>query len=89
MRLSTQIATQPSVAALAIAAHELGHAQQKREDSPMIRLREVLVPAVRLAPTMSYILIIAGVGLERLSLIWMAIACFALDDPLHADDAAD
>ena len=78
VRLSTQVATQPSVAALAIVAHELGHAQQKQEDSAMIRLREVLVPAVRLAPTISYLLIIAGVGLERLSLIWMGIACFAL-----------
>ncbi len=78
VRLSTMIATQASVAALAIAAHELGHAQQKRDDSPMIRLREVLVPAVRIAPTLSYILVIAGVGLERTSLIWIGIACFTL-----------
>jgi len=78
VRLSTQVAEQPSVAALAIAAHELGHAQQRQEDSGMLRLREVLVPAVRIAPTASYILFVAGAGLERMSLIWLGLTFVAL-----------
>lgn len=76
--LSTQVAEAPSVAALAIAAHELGHAQQKQEESAMIRLREVLVPAVRLAPPVGYILLTLGAALGRFSLIWSGVAVLAL-----------
>lgn len=76
--LSNQVAEQTSVAALAIAAHELGHAQQKQEESAMIRLREVLVPAVRLAPTLGYVLLTVGGVLGRFSLIWGGIAVLAL-----------
>ena len=76
--LSTQVAEQPSVAALAIAAHELRHAQQKQEESAMIRLREVLVPAVRLAPSLGYLLLSAGAVLGRFSLVWGGIAVLAL-----------
>jgi Zn-dependent membrane protease YugP len=76
--LSTQVAEQPSVAALAIAAHELGHAQQKQENASMMRVREVLVPAVRLAPIAGYVLFALGLGLGRLSLIWFGVAVFAL-----------
>lgn len=76
--LSTQVADQPSVAALAVAAHELGHAQQKQDDSAMIRYREILVPAVRFAPTLSYVMVFAGAAMGRLSLIWLGIGFFAL-----------
>lgn len=76
--LSTEVAEQPSVAALAITAHELGHAQQRQEDSQLIRVREILVPAVRLAPTVSYVLILAGTVLGRLGLIWAGIAVLGI-----------
>ena len=39
VRLSEDIATKPSVAAMAIVAHELGHAQQHAEKSLLIAMR--------------------------------------------------
>jgi uncharacterized protein len=46
--LSQGIAQQPSVAAMAIAAHEMGHAQQDKDNYLPMRLRSALVPMVNL-----------------------------------------
>ncbi|MEI2692587.1 MAG: zinc metallopeptidase, partial [Anaerolineae bacterium] len=52
--LSQGVATQPSVASMAIVAHELGHAQQYAAKSPLIAARGFLLPAVRVSPMISY-----------------------------------
>ncbi len=49
VRLSQGTASQPSVAAMAIAAHELGHVQQYQTGSALIKARNFLVPAERLS----------------------------------------
>src|SRR5512134_726145 len=46
--LSQGVYESPSVAAVAIAAHELGHAQQDAEDYFPMRIRSLLVPAVNI-----------------------------------------
>ena len=46
LRLSQGIATQPSIAALAVTAHELGHAEQDANSYALLRLRSGLVPVV-------------------------------------------
>ena len=46
LRLSQGVANNASVAAVAIAAHELGHAMQDAEDYLPLRFRAALVPAV-------------------------------------------
>lgn len=76
--LSLDVAANPSVAALAISAHELGHAQQKKEDSGLMRLREVLVPAVRISPLIVYGLVATGLFLRFTSAFWLAGAAFAV-----------
>ena len=53
-----------SVAALAIAAHELGHAKQDQEGYLPLKLRAALVPAVNIGSYLGWILIIAGVLLK-------------------------
>ena len=78
VRLSAPVAGEASVSAMAIAAHELGHAQQQLDQPGMIRLRDVLVPAVRLAPTASYMLLFLGAVLGRLSLVWMGLGVLVL-----------
>lgn len=78
VRMSQGIATKPSVAALAIVAHELGHAQQYEDKSPFIAMRSFLIPAMRFSPTISYMLIFAGLIFQITSLAWLGIGFFAV-----------
>ncbi len=49
LRLSQGVAQQPSVAALAIVAHELGHALQDSQGYAPLKLRGAIVPAVKVS----------------------------------------
>ena len=76
--LSQAVAEQPSVAAMAIAAHEVGHGQQHAEGSALMRLRSLLVPAATLGPNVAYILIFAGLILQLTGLITLGVIFFGL-----------
>jgi uncharacterized protein len=76
--LSQAVATQPSVAAMAIAAHEVGHAAQVAEGSALMQLRSVLVPAVSVGPSVAYIFIIGGLILNMTGLLTLGILLFGL-----------
>lgn len=78
VRMSQDIATVPSVAAMAITAHELGHAQQHQENSPLIAMRSFLVPAVQFSPLASYALIFMGLIFNLTGLFWLGIAFFGV-----------
>ncbi|HNS40543.1 MAG TPA: zinc metallopeptidase [Promineifilum sp.] len=78
VRLSQGTAAQPSVAAMAIAAHELGHVQQYQTGSALIKTRNFLVPALQFSPTVAYIAILAGFMLNILGLVWIGIFFFSL-----------
>lgn len=78
VRLSQGTATVPSVAAMAIAAHELGHVEQFQQGSALIQARQLLVPAVRFSPTIGYIMIMAGLLLQITGLMWLGIILFGL-----------
>jgi Zn-dependent membrane protease YugP len=78
VRLSQGTATQPSVAAMAIAAHELGHVQQYQTGSALIKARGFLVPAVQFSPTLSYLSILAGIILNITGLLWLGVFFFGL-----------
>jgi Zn-dependent membrane protease YugP len=76
--LSTDVAQTPSVAAMAIAAHEVGHAQQHAEGSALMQLRSLLVPAASLGPNIAYMLIIGGLIFNLAGLVSIGIAFFAI-----------
>jgi len=78
LNLSEGVANVPSVAALAIAAHELGHAMQDAEDYFPLRLRAALVPAVNIGSNLGWILILIGLFLNFLQLAWIGVAVFSL-----------
>lgn len=78
VRMSPDVATRPSVASMAIVAHELGHAQQHQQGSPLIVARNFLLPAVQFSPTISYGLIFAGLFFNVTGLAWAGIAFFAV-----------
>ena len=78
VRMSESTANTPSVAAMAIVAHELGHAQQHEENSLLIQMRSFLVPAVQISPMFAFGLIFIGLLLNMTGLLWLGIGFFAL-----------
>ena len=76
MRLS-ESSTQPSVAALAIVAHELGHAEQDATGSAWLRLRASLVPAASIGSQVGVGLILLGLFLNLTGLAWLGVILFA------------
>ena len=78
VRLSQDIATVPSVASMAVVAHELGHVQQHQQHSPLITARNFLVPGVQLAPQIGYLMIFIGLFLNITGLIWAGIVLFGV-----------
>jgi len=77
LSLSPGVYQGDSVAALAIAAHELGHAMQDQEGYIPLKLRAALVPAVNIGSTLGWILIIAGVLLKITGLAWLGVGIFS------------
>jgi len=78
VNLSQDVAGKPSVAAMAVVAHELGHVQQYQKSSVLMAARNFLVPAVQFSPMISYVAIIAGLIFSITQLIWVGIIFFAL-----------
>jgi len=76
--LSDGVANQPSVAAMAIVAHELGHAQQHEQSSVMITMRNFLVPAIQFSPQVAYIMIFLGFLLQSSGLIYLGALVYGL-----------
>lgn len=77
LRLSAGVAQSASVASAAIAAHELGHAMQDREDYFPLRLRAALVPAVNIGSFLGWILLMLGIFLNAAGLAWLGVFVFA------------
>jgi Zn-dependent membrane protease YugP len=77
LHLSQGVADVASVASLAIAAHELGHAKQDAEDYLPLRFRAALVPMVNIGSTLGWILIMAGLFLNFVNLSWLGVLFFA------------
>lgn len=78
VRLSDETANTPSVAAMAVVAHELGHAQQHEENSVLIQMRNFLVPAVAISPQIAFGLIFLGFLLRASGILWLGILFFGL-----------
>ncbi len=92
VRMSQDVATTPSVAAMAVVAHELGHAQQYAEKSVLIQMRSFLVPAMQFSPMISYALIMIGLlfrvaGFMELGILFygVVVAFMLLTLPVEID----
>jgi len=67
---------QPSVAAMAIVAHELGHAEQDKAGSAMLGLRASLVPVANLGSGLGVWIILIGLMLGIYGLAWLGVLLF-------------
>lgn len=77
LRLSQGVANNASVASVAVAAHELGHAMQDAEGYFPLRFRAALVPAVSIGSWLGWIMIFAGIILRLTNLAWLGILVFS------------
>ncbi len=77
IRLSDQIYNRDSAAAVAIAAHECGHALQHHTAHTMFRIRGSLAPAAAVASQLWVLPLMLGVFAGFAGLIWVAVALFS------------
>jgi Zn-dependent membrane protease YugP len=83
LHLSQDVSGTASVASLAVAAHEIGHAQQDAQGYLPLRFRAALVPMVNIGSYLGWILIIGGMFLSYagwalgVNLAWLGVAFFA------------
>lgn len=84
VQVSSDNATNGSIANIAVVAHEFGHVQQKHSSSLLFGIRSALVPVVGFGSTIGYFLFVAGIifsvaGLQDLGLILFSLTfIFAL-----------
>ncbi|MDX1965935.1 MAG: zinc metallopeptidase [Planctomycetaceae bacterium] len=77
VRLSSAVYHERSLAAVGIAAHEVGHAiQHARRYLPLV-VRNIAVPAAVWGPNLSVGLLFAGVIFQLPGLIWLGIIAFS------------
>lgn len=70
LRLSREVYLGRSLAALGIAAHEVGHAVQDRARYPLLVVRNALVPLASIGSNLSWFLILLGLVLVALRSAW-------------------
>ena len=76
LRLSESVYGQSSLAALGVAAHEVGHAIQHDEDYAPLRIRSALVPIAQFGSYGSWIILLVGIVLASTQLIQIGIILF-------------
>ncbi len=78
LTLSSNVAHNKSIASVGIAAHELGHIMQHKSESLLMKIRNLLVPAVNIGTMLGYFLFILGLSLQIFGAVILGIALFSL-----------
>lgn len=73
VRLSTDNYHGQSMAAAAVAAHEVGHAIQDAEEYAFLKFRTSLVPLASFGSNSAFIVILAGILLNQMNLVLLGI----------------
>jgi len=74
VNLSPKVYNENSIASVAVAAHEVGHAIQHAENYGAIKVRNVLLPFAVVAGNLGWIVCIAGFILGLMQIFWVGIA---------------
>lgn len=74
IRLSSRVFHDPSVASVAVAAHECGHAIQDKEGYNFLRIRSFLVPFVNFSTRLGYIVVFIGLLFSSYNVAMIGIA---------------
>lgn len=77
VRLSETVYGSNSIAAIGVAAHEVGHAIQHQEEYGPLGLRHKLVPVTNFASSASFPILLIGFIFNQLNLIMLGIILFS------------
>lgn len=77
IRLSKEVFHNNSIASIAIAAHECGHAIQHKEKYLFIRIRSFLVPFVNFTSKIGYVILFIGFFASLLDLAFIGLMLLA------------
>ena len=77
LRLSPGVSETPSVAAMGIVAHEVGHAIQDATAYAPMRLRSALVGPARIGSNLGMVLFMIGLFINATGLVWVGIVLFS------------
>lgn len=77
LNLSETVCSEASVSAIAVAAHECGHAIQHAKAYPLLMLRKALVPVCNIGSMGSYIAILLGILFSYSGLITLGAILFS------------
>ncbi len=77
LRLSQDVYSERSLAAVGIAAHEAGHALQDAQGFGLMAVRNVAVGAANLGSSIGVLVFLVGLGMALQTLAWVGIALFA------------
>jgi len=76
VNLSSDVYRNPSVASVAVAAHEVGHALQHAKKYAPLGLRTAAVPVAQLGSWAPWIIMIGGIWLQMTPLIYAGVILF-------------
>ena len=77
LRLSPQVAQEPSIASMSIAAHEIGHAEQDRDGYLWMKVRAGIVPFVSVGSSLGYLIFFGGLLMQISALAWIGVLMFS------------
>lgn len=73
VRLSRDIYNGTSIAAIAVASHEVGHAIQDKENYTFLKVRSMIIPLVNFSSMAGYFAILIGIIFSAMNIFWIGI----------------
>lgn len=77
VRLSPDVYREPSVAAIAVAAHEVGHALQHAKNYAPLALRTAAVPLAQIGSWAPWLIMIGGFWLHSIQAVYAGVILFS------------
>ena len=78
LNLSSEIYHGTSIASLAVAAHECGHAIQHQEGYKPLTFRNMIVPVCNISQTIGWVAILLGLFIGKSSISWLGVLLMSL-----------
>lgn len=78
VRLSETVYGKNSIAAIGVAAHEVGHAIQHNQQYGPLELRHKIVPVSNFASSASFPILLVGLFMNSMDLVFVGIVLFSL-----------
>jgi Zn-dependent membrane protease YugP len=78
LRLSPEVYEGRSLASFGVAAHEVGHAIQDARGYALMGLRNAIVPMANFGSSLSFIVLIIGLGMALKTLVILGCALFSM-----------